>query len=61
MSPEPQHGTPSGDAVLALGKYARDTGQDTQDVYLFLFKGFGGQYHLVQLMQMENLCRMELL
>ena len=33
MSPVPQHGTPSGDAVLALGKYARDTGQDTQDVY----------------------------
>ena len=33
MSPAPQRGTPSGDAFLALSKLARDTGQDSQDVF----------------------------
>jgi len=33
MSPLPRHGTPAGDAFLALRKLARDTGQDAQDVY----------------------------
>jgi len=32
MSPAPRHGTPAGDAFLALTRLARDTGQDAQDV-----------------------------
>lgn len=30
MSPNPQHGTPAGDAVIALRKLARQTGEDVQ-------------------------------
>lgn len=33
MSPPPQHGTPSGDAFLALSRLARSTGQDSQDLF----------------------------
>jgi len=33
VSSAPQHGTPAGDAFLALSKFARATGQDSQDVF----------------------------
>ena len=33
MSPAPSHGTPAGDAFLALSKLARGTDQDAQDVF----------------------------
>jgi predicted nucleotidyltransferase component of viral defense system len=32
VTPTPQHGTPAGDAALAISKLARDTGQDVQDL-----------------------------
>lgn len=32
MSPNPEHGTPAGDAVLALRKLARQTGGDVQEL-----------------------------
>lgn len=32
MSPNPQHGTPTGDAIIALGKLARQTGGDVQEL-----------------------------
>ena len=33
MTPVPQHGTPAGDAFLALSKLARNTGQDSQSLF----------------------------
>lgn len=32
MSPNPQHGTPAGDATIALRKHARQTGGDVQEL-----------------------------
>lgn len=32
MSPNPQRGTPTGDAIIALGKLARQTGGDVQEL-----------------------------
>ncbi len=32
MSPNPQHGTPTGDAIIALRKLARQTGGDVQEL-----------------------------
>lgn len=32
MSPNPQHGTPAGDAIIALRKHARQTGGDVQEL-----------------------------
>jgi len=32
MSPNPQHGTPAGDAIIALRKLARETGRDVQEM-----------------------------
>ncbi|MDR3070139.1 MAG: nucleotidyl transferase AbiEii/AbiGii toxin family protein, partial [Propionibacteriaceae bacterium] len=32
MTPAPQHGTPAGEATLAIQKLARNTGQDVQDL-----------------------------
>ena len=32
MSPNPQHGTPAGDATIALRKLARQTGEDVQEL-----------------------------
>lgn len=34
MSPNPQHGTPAGDATLALRKLARQTGGDVQELMI---------------------------
>lgn len=40
MSPHPQHGTPAGDATLALRKLARQTGGDVQELMtLYAFEG----------------------
>ena len=32
MSPNPQHGTPAGDATIALRKLARQSGGDVQEL-----------------------------